>query len=102
MLKINTEYYKGVLFIRLKGRFDKSLYTNTINYLINNFGINTIVLNFYNLQYISVDNINYINQENNKILKKKTKLLIIDNETRRNLFKNTIKIDNEIDAFSLI
>ena len=102
MLKINTEYRKGILFIRLKGRYDNNYFLTTINYLINNFGINIIALNLSELDYISLENIKDINNKIINILKKKKKILIIDKEIRNNLFNNTIKINNEIDAFSLI
>lgn len=102
MLKINTEYRKGVLFVRLRGRFDNNYFLTTINYLINHFGISIIVLNLSELEYISLENIEYINNQNKNILKKKKKLLICDKEIRNNLFNNITKITNEIDAFSLI
>ena len=102
MLKINTEYRKGILFIRLKGRYDQNYFITTINYLINNFGIKTIVLNLNELEYISLENIKHINNQTKNILKKKKQLLICDKNLRNNLFNNVTKIKNEIDAFSLI
>jgi len=102
MLKINTEYRKGVLFIRLKGRFEHNYFLTTINYLINHFGINIIVLNLSELDYISLENIKHISDQNKNILKKKKQLLICDKKIRNNLFNNITKINSEIDAFSLI
>ena len=104
MLNINTEYRKGVLFIRLIGRVDNDDYLNKINDLINDFGINYVVLNLDRLNYVSLESIAHIIKYNKKILKKKKCLLICDSNQRRNrIFKNIIpNINNELDAFSLI
>lgn len=101
-MKINVEYRRGILFVRLRGRYDNKKFIRTINYLINNLGINNIVLNLSELGDISLENIKHITKQSTCILKKKKQLLICDKEIRCNLFKNVVKIDNEIDAFSLI
>ena len=71
MVKINTEYRKGILFVRIKGSFDYNKYHIIINYLIDYFGIKIIVLNLSELEYISLENIKYINNQVKNILKKK-------------------------------
>lgn len=103
-MSIRTEYRKGVLFVRLIGRIDDDGYLNDINNLIDNFGINYIVLNLDNLNYVSLENIDHIIKYNKKILKKKKHLLICDSNQRRNrIFKNIIpNINSELEAFSLI
>ena len=57
MLKINMEYRKGILFIRLKGELTKFNYLDLINYLsaiIRDKGIKYLV---FNLSYLDlVDN----------------------------------------------
>ena len=50
MQNINTEYRKGILFIRLKRRSDYNEVKNTIKYLISNIGVKIIVLNTNNLE----------------------------------------------------
>lgn len=104
MLRISTEYRKGVLFIRLVGRADNECFLEDINQLINEFGIRYIVLNLNDLNEVSLDNIEHIMNYNQKILKKKKKMFICDAKKIRNrLFKNIIpNIEREIDAFSLI
>lgn len=102
MFNINTEYRKGVLFIRLQGRFDYNYYVSTIDKLVVKFGIKAVVLNLCELKHVSLENINYINLLNKKILKKRIKLLICDKEIRNDLFRNIVKINSEIEAFSLI
>jgi len=104
-LQINTEYRKGILFIRLTGRMDDNAdYLNKIDYLINEFGIKCIVLNINNIKYISLKSIKHIKKYNTKILKKKQQLLICDSNQRMNrIFQNIIPyIKNELEAFSLI
>lgn len=101
-MKVYTEYRKGILFLRLSGRLNNAKLKDTINYLIYQLGINVIALNLSELEYISLDNIKIINNQNKIILKKKKKLLIIDKEIRRNLFKQIKVLTTEIETFSLI
>lgn len=104
MFKINTEYRKGILFIRLVGRIDNECYLEDINKLIHNFGIRYIVLNLSDLKDVSLDSIKHIMQYHNKMLKKKKQLFICDASNMRNrIFKNKIpNIQCETEAFSLI
>lgn len=101
-MRTYTEYRKGILFLRLSGKFNNKKLKDTIDYLIYQLGINVVALNLSELEYISLDNIKLINNQNKTILKEKKKLLIIDKEIRHNLFK-TIKVSTtEIETFSLI
>ena len=104
MQKISTEFRKGILFIRIKGRFNNESFKKTTNYLINNIGIKIIVLNISNLEYFSLEDIEHIINYKKQILKKKRKLIICDNKTTDELFffKEIPRINKEIDAFSLI
>ena len=104
MLKISTEFRKGVLFVRLAGRIDNDGYLESINNLIEDIGIRYVVLNTNNLRAIDVSSINNIIEYNKKILKDQRRLLICDaNNSRKRIFSNNIqKINCEIDAFSLI
>ena len=104
MLRINVEFRKGVLFVRLEGKIENDDYLKSINNLIDSIGIKYIVLNIENIKFVDVNSINHIIDYNKQILKKKKHLLICDNNNNRNkLFKNNIpNIRCEIDAFSLI
>ena len=104
MLKISTEFRKGVLFVRLAGRIDNDGYLESINNLIEDIGIRYVVLNTNNLRAIDVDSINDIIEYNKKILKDQRRLLICDanNSIKRICSNNIQKINCEIDAFSLI
>lgn len=104
MLKINTEFRKGILFVRLSGKIDSETYLENINELVEIMGIRYIVLNIENIKGINVNSINHIIDYNNQISKEKRCLLICDKNVRRNkIFKNMIpNITCEIEAFSLI
>ncbi len=104
MLKISTEFRKGVLFVRLKGRIDNEGYLDEIQTLVDSIGIRYIVFNLSELNDVSLDSMKHIINYNKILLEKKKKLLICDARNIRNrLFKNIIpNISKEIDAFSLI
>ena len=104
MLRINVEFRKGVLFVRLDGKIENDDYLEFINNLIEKIGISYIVLNIENIKYVDVNSLNHIIEYNKKILKKKKHLLICDKNINRNkIFKDSIpNINCEIDAFSLI
>lgn len=104
MLRINTEFRKGVLFVRLSGKISDENYLESINTLVEDIGIKYVVLNIENIKKIDVNSINHIINYNKQILKKQRRLLICDNNINRNrIFKNNIpNIKCEIDAFSLI
>ena len=103
MLRVRTEYKKGVLFVRLDGRIDNEGYIKKINWLINEIGIKYTVLNISKINNISLNNINNLEKYIKKQKKKKRLLLLCDNKNLRNkLFKQINKISHEIEAFSLI
>lgn len=102
-MQISTEYRKGILFIRLKGRIDNGSFIKSINNIINITDVSYIVLNLKDINDVSLDSIKTINNYNKKILKKKKHLFICDRKIRNRLFRDTIpKIENELEAFSLI
>ena len=103
MLRIDTEFRKGIFFIRLNGRLDNYENLDKVNNLIENMGIRYVVLNIGNLQVLDVNTINYIINYNDKIQKSKRRLLICDTNIRRGkIFKSIPKINCEIEAFTLI
>ena len=103
MLRIDTEFRKGIFFIRLNGRLDNYENLDRVNNLIEDVGIRYVVLNTSNLNMLDVNTINYIINYNNKILKSKRYLLICDTNTnRRRIFNNIPKIECETEAFTLV
>ena len=100
LLKINTEFRKGVMFVRINGCLNKSN-IETIRY--NDFKY--VVFNLDNLLSIDSYAINYIINYNNKIIDNNGKLIICDSKKSlvNNLFKDRIPIiDNEIKAFNFL
>ena len=97
MLKINMEFSKGILFIRLKGDLNK----NTIKGLIDR-DFKYIVLNNNNMYTINRYSIEYINKLYKIINNTSGKMVICDKfNISRKLLKDIPKIDKEYDAFKL-
>lgn len=100
MLKINTEFRKGIMFVRVIGNLDKSNISN-----INYEDFKYIVINFDNLLSIDSYAVSYIINYNKKMIKEKGKLVICDKKNNfiNRLFIDEIPIiDNEIKAFGLL
>ena len=102
MLKINMEYRKGILFIRLKGNLINSTHESLINYLIpiiKDKGIKYIV---FNLE--KIDKIDKYGKESLKIIinevKKVSGIGLICN--CKNNYSDLKIIENELVAFDYI
>lgn len=105
MLKINLEFRKGVLFVRLNGSLNDQDSLDNINSLINEIGFKYIVLNVDNLKCIDVNGINSILNYQDKLISNHGKLLLCESKKvlSDRIFKNRIpNISNEIQAFDLI
>lgn len=107
MLKINFEYRKGILFVRLCGRLDEENYHKKIDILknlINDIKFKYIVMNLDNLSSIDIYGINYIIGYNSLIEKNNGKLYLCEksNNIVSNIFKNKLNsINNELEIFKL-
>ena len=99
MLKVNTEFRKGIMFIRLNGEVDK---LNIDNVFVNDFKY--VVLNFDNLLSIDSEAIKDIIDYNKMITKNNGKLIIVNKNYNifTSLFKNIPVIDSEIKAFNIV
>lgn len=100
MLKINTEFRKGIMFVRFNGSLNKE----NINKIDCN-GFKYVVFNLDNLLSIDSYSIKYIINYNKNKIKDNGKLIICDsnNSLVNNLFKDLIPIiDNEIKAFNIL
>lgn len=105
MLKINLEFRKGVLFVRLKGNLNDIDCLSDVDNTISNIGLKYIVLNLNEIRCITSNSVNYILNYNDKILSSNGKLILCeeDNLISTYLFKNKIPyVKNEIQAFDLI
>lgn len=97
MLKINMEFRKGILFIRLKGDLNK----NTIKGVFDD-DFKYIVLNIDNMYSIDSYSIKYLNRLRKYVEEEKGKMIICDKfNISRKLLKDIPKINNEYDAFDL-
>ncbi len=105
MLKMNYEFRKGVLFIRLYGSLNHkniSKISKSIKNLIDDFGLKFIVFNLDSLKYIDKDGINLILKYHTMINNQNGKLIICDKNKHFNQNKIIPNITYEIDAFHLI
>ena len=108
MLNMNIEYSKGVLFVRLSGKLDR-----TSSYKINNYlvpvilkqKIKYLVYNFDNLTDFDEDGKDALLNTQNAIQNNKGKLYLCD--VKNSLIKKLNKIhikqtENELTALSLL
>ena len=102
MLKINTKFYDGIMFIRLDGILSKKEVYNfkkEVTNLIRENKIRKVVFNLANLNYIDKYGINSIlqsNINNNNLICNTTKEL--SNKFRKYNFKIA---ENELEALRL-
>lgn len=99
-MKINTEFRKGVMFIRIKGCLNEK---NLDNIKYEDFKY--VVFNFDNLLSIDSYAISYIIELDNKMKKNNGKLFICDSKNSffDRLFIGKIQIiNNEIEAFNIM
>lgn len=111
-MNILTEYRKGIMFFRVKGYLNKATYRKLeeeINVLINNCGINNIVINLEEVTKIDMKGISTLFHvyECIKKLKGNIYLYLGKNEIKRVLknvrvFNYMDLIDSELNAFDLV
>ncbi len=103
MLKINMEYRKGILFVRLKGNLNAFTAPKFKDYtlpVIKDYGIKYLVLNLNDL--VSIDSIGEeALKEGNKIIKaNKGKVLLVNNNINTQVKFD--KVSNELMALELL
>lgn len=102
MLKINTKFYDGIMFIRLDGILSKKevyKFKKEVTNIIRENKIRKVVFNLANLNYIDKYGINSIlqsNINNNNLICNTTKEL--SNKFRKYNFKI---VENELEALRL-
>ena len=91
MLKINMEYRRGILFIRLNGNLSINTVSKFEEYtipIIKNYGIRYVVYNLNNIVNLDESGITSINNAVRLIKKNRGKALIVskkDNDTCNNI-----------------
>lgn len=101
MLKTDFEFYRGILFVRLRGILTKySLINNNIDKVVNKLGFKYIVFNIDNINQIDAYGINFLINYNNLLKSKNGKVIICqDNELFLEKFISkvqTIKKEREV------
>ena len=106
MLKVNFEFRKGVLFVRLRGNLDKDNYkVSELNNLIENIGLKYVVINLNDITSIDTYCIDCLINFSNKLSSDNGKILICEKDCLigKRLLKNRIPlINSELEAFNLI
>lgn len=108
MFKVDFEFRKGILFVRLKGCLTKDTYLKNRNLLINtidNIGCKYIALNIDEIRSIDIYGINYISNFYNLVSNNCGKLVLCDKNKNisKQLFNNKIPcVVNELDLFKMI
>lgn len=94
MLKTDFEFYKGILFIRLKGNLTKSnIKKSNINKILNTLKCKSIVFNISKINSIDAYAINYLINYNNYIKSKQGQVFLChDTLNFVNKFSTKIKI----------
>ena len=82
MLKVELEFYKGILFIRLKGILTKENIENeNLNQIIEEIGFKYIVFNIDNIKQIDGYGIRYLINYNNKLKNDNGKAIVCQDST---------------------
>lgn len=103
MLKINMEYRKGILFIRLNGNLNANTVTKFKEYtlpVIRDYGIRFIVYNLNNLTCIDQSGEEALLEESEYATNNEGKVLIVNNSINSNL--DFDKVSNELVALDMI
>lgn len=112
MLKIQKEFRKGILFIRIKGNLEKesnTLFSLKVTKMIENMGIRCVVFNMCEMSKIDlkgIHNIYYIyefcNRKNGEVYICNLKDNVYQKLKNNNAFRYLKLINNELEAFKLI
>lgn len=110
MLKIDTVYKKGILFVRLYGVINKSTkleIEKTLESAINKVGIKYLLLNFDNIYYINSDMTKTIEKWSKKITENGGKFFIcgyekIEENYLIDINKTIFEMKDEFSAFNMI
>jgi len=95
MLKIDMEFRKGILFIRLKGQLNKKtveVFNNEIIPVVLKHGLKNIVINFDKLNSIDLKGIESLIELNDLVSRwnGKTTLCSINEKMKKNIYESKI------------
>lgn len=104
MLKINMEYRRGILFLRLRGNLNMNTVSKFEEYtlpILKNYGIKYVVYNLNELKCIDKSGIESINKSKKLVANNKGKVLLVNNRNNDNQF-DLHMISNELVALDLL
>jgi anti-anti-sigma factor len=96
MLKINMEYRRGILFIRLKGNLNKNTVSRFEEYtlpIIEHYGIRYVVYNLNKLDNLDNFGYNSIIKSKNIIVKNKGKVLLVNKNSLSNITSELVALE---------
>lgn len=110
MLKIDTVYKRGILFVRLYGVINKVTkleIEKTLESAINKVGIKYLLLNFDNIYYINSDITNLVEKWSKKITENNGKFFIcgydkIVEKYSVDVSESVFEMKDEFSAFNMI
>jgi len=106
LIKVNYEFRKGVMFVRIIGVLVSYNYKDTIDniiYIIKNIGIKFVVFNLNNIKAIDAFVIDYLLKCNRLIKEDEGEMFICSSNCFESKFKHRIPIiRSEIEAFNVI
>lgn len=103
MLKINMEYRRGILFLRLRGNLNTNTAPRFEEYtlpILKNYGIKYVVYNLNELKYIDKSGIESINKSRSLVANNKGKVLLVNSSFNNKL--DLQNISNELVALDLL
>lgn len=103
MLKINMEYRKGILFVRLKGNLNANTAPKFLEYavpIIKNYGIRYVVYNLSELVSLDKDGENALKQGGSEAKINDGRVLIVNNKI--NTCLDYDNVSNELVALDLL
>lgn len=103
MLKVLLEFRKGVLFVRLFGKFDDKTidtFKAEVKEVIITSGIKYVVLNVSNLEFISKEAIKEIKNLKKTITKTDGEFFLFGGEIKE--LKKLVNLENELKVFERV
>lgn len=111
VVKINIEFRKGLLFIRLAGILSKdtsNILSNSIHYFIKEGGVKYFVINLKNLDYIDEEGLSILKENNKDIILHNGNLIICQSNNTyvekiiREELNEVYQTKDELRAFEMI
>ncbi len=103
MLKVLMEFRKGILFVRLYGKLDKTTldtFDTEVKEVIIKSGIRYVVLNTYNLESVSYEGVKEIKRLRRILKKMDGEFFLFGGEIKE--LKSLVNLENELKVFERV